>query len=226
MPGFYLSAGQEVDEEGPGLAEIGGPHHHPLQHRHVGGRGGERRPPGRAPDRPLGLHLGEAGREVRSGVLLGGELHHRPARLTRHQERLHPVRVGAVHPDRRAAGRGDPPECGVEVVDLEREVVRAVTVEGEEPRQEVVPGGVPRFEQLHRHAPSCVADSDLDRPEPEELAARQDGPAELGYEPGQRRGGVGGGERHVVQIHRGAQVAAGLGVAGRRPARVQARAIT
>ena len=116
-------------------------------------------------------------------------------------------------------------EGGVEVVDLEGQVVGAVAVPGEEPDQEVVLGGVPGFEQLDGHALPGVADSDLHRSEPDELAAREHGPAELGHEPGERRGGVGGGERHVIEVRHGAQVVAGSGAGGRRPARVQARAI-
>src|ERR1700730_5204716 len=110
-----------------------------------------------------------------------GELHDGAVRLARVEERLLPIGVGQVDVDGAVAGAADTFErCG-EVVDLEGEVVRTRAVPGDEALEEVVPFDVPGLEQLDVHASRGIAPPELYGPEPDAVAAEQDGPAELAH---------------------------------------------
>ena len=81
-------------------------------------------------------------------------------------------------------------------------MVRAVTVTGEEPLEEVVPLDVPRLEQLDFMPPSSVAEEHLHRPEPGLLAADEDGAAEIADEQVERGAGVVRRQRDVIEVAR------------------------
>ena len=97
-----------------------------------------------------------------------GELDDRAVRLARQQERFLPLRIGEVDVDGREPGRSEALDRREQVGHLEREVVRAGAVAGDEPGEEVVAARRPRFEQLDAHAVAgVVADPHLHRPEPD-----------------------------------------------------------
>ena len=133
------------------------------------------------------------------------ELHDGAVRLARHQERLLPLGVGDVDVHGLEARAADALDRGREAGHLEREMVRARAVTRDEPREEVVLLDGPRFEELDRHpvAVGC-ADEHLHRAEPDRLPAEDHGPAERAREEAQRFGGVGRGERDVVEVVAGA----------------------
>ncbi len=136
------------------------------------------------------------------GVAVGlRELHHRPVRFARHEERFHPLRIGPVDVHRVKSGLAHPLEHRAEIGDLEREVVRTGAVPGDESREEVVLIHRPRLEQLDRHAVAVVGSHpDLHGPEADRLAAEDDRPAERAGEESQRVGRVDGAERNMVEV--------------------------
>ena len=88
-----------------------------------------------------------------------------------------------------------------EVGDLERHVVRAGAVPGDEAREEVVLVDRPRLEELDGHAVAVAgAEPHLHRAKADRLTAEEDGAAEVAREEAQRVGGVGRGERDVVEV--------------------------
>ena len=117
------------------------------------------------------------------------------------EERLLPIGVGEVDVDGAVAGAADAFERGGEVVDLEGEVVRAGAVPGDEPLEKVVPFDVPGLEQLDVHAARGIAQPQLHGPEPDAVAAEQDGPAELAHEDVEGVADVARRQGYVVQVH-------------------------
>ena len=88
----------------------------------------------------------------------------------------------------------------VEVVDLERQVVRALAVTGEEALEEVVVLDVPRLEQLDVHALGLVAEAHLHRPEAGAVPAEEHQAAELADEEVEGGADVARREGDVVEI--------------------------
>jgi hypothetical protein len=124
-------------------------------------------------------------------------------RLARHQERFFPLGIRDVDVHGMEAGGAHPRQRGVEVADLEREVMRPVAVAGDEARQEVVAFDFPWFEELDRHAVALVrAEPYLHGPKADRLATEDHAPAELAREKAEGVGRVGGGERDVIKVER------------------------
>ena len=115
----------------------------------------------------------QLGARLRMSVRLR-ELHDGAVRLAGHEERFFPLRIAHVDVHRMEARAAHPFDRGGEVGDLERQVVRARAVARDEPGEEVVLLGLPRFEQLDRHAVAGVgAEPHLHRPEADAAGRRR-----------------------------------------------------